>query len=241
MKKLTTVACLVLAVLLLTPLSANAASLCLAAALGGDTVANQMAQDGTGICSVGDFTFNFSSAPGFGGFPATPGTDAASIAANTLVSIALLNPLSFSVTYTADDASGSWSSGSFASFTYQYTVTPTGPQTLGLETIDFSVGGASSGIVTALKNVSDGSDIHSIFFVLPTSSGSVGVPDLPTGTLTVTDTVQTIIGALGGEGTPGTMTNTLTYAVVPEPMSFLLAGVGLIGLGIIRSRRSKKA
>jgi hypothetical protein len=255
MKHSTTLAVLALVTAFLLTPSAQAAP-CLAGS-GATSLTNQAAQ---GSCEFNGFFFDFSQAPGvsaFGGAPLTPGVNSGTIAANTNVTLTAISALVNEIRFDAADATTSYSvaPGSIVTFNYFYSITPMVP--LALINMDYDVVNARSttfGGVTGFKLAQELATLNTHqtqvgiglaqadgnFYLLHndiTFSGFQGQVNIQDSITLIQGVGVSSVGALGNQGS---LINTLTYVAVPEPLTMLLSGVGLVGLGLLR-RRTKKA
>jgi hypothetical protein len=230
--------------------SVQAAPLC-------TSVANTFtALKGLGDCQVGGaldgFVLKFNDITPSG----NPDTTQATAQNGTLVSWFTSGPTNLLVTFTVGPSLGVNNGGLVnADYTFNYTVTPI-LAAYAIYDAKYDVDNiyAPNGQISGYKQLKD---INGGVLTQASLAGilnTAGPVSSTSGTYTfgaslgktfVQDTLQVIQfgndGAYLGNGVDGVLTNTLSFQAVPEPMSFVLAGAGLVGLGILRKRRSKTA
>jgi hypothetical protein len=256
MKKLLILASLAL---LFTLVSAQASPLCTSAA---DNKLSTLRA--LGSCQIGDFDVRFNTV-GISGQPGNNSSttvmgSGATVEAGTLVTWSTSGPTDLAVTFSVLPTSplnltlnGTHDLGvaqgfNQAAYTFNYTVTPINPG-YAIYALQYDATGvkAPAGLVTGYKQIKDenGDVVFQLSFadvILtagPTSTTSgTGTFAATLGRTFVQDTLTLTQLANGGALlTTGTLTNTLSFQPVPEPMSMVLAGAGLIGLGVLRRRR----
>lgn len=220
-----------------------------------------------GSCTIGDFEVRFNTV-GVSGNPgnnaSTSLATSTTIEQNTLVNWSTSGATNLSVTFNILPSSPmdlklngthqlGVAQGSYqAAYTFNYTVTPLNTEYAIYQLIyDATNVKAPNGIVTGYKQIKDGDGdvVYQLSFTdvvnnagpTNTSSGQ-GTFAATLGKTFIQDTLTlTQLGNGGAMLDQGSLTNTLSFThAVPEPMSMMLAGLGLAGVGLLR-RRTKKA
>jgi hypothetical protein len=237
-------------VLQLAPRAA-AAPLCAAGLNTTTSLASQIAQ---GACEFNGYTFTFQAVNAVN--TAAPGSNANTIDTNTRLVLTASGALDMEVQYFANGGGKSFGA-SFpgGTFLYKYDVTPLNPA-YGIIGSVYTVANAnetSAGRVFGFENVTG------------TGAQSGGVIDLDSnpatfenlvntlsfsamqGTIHVSDNLSLVnlgrtFGYVGNVDHPGSLRNELNFinTAVPEPVSVLLSGIGLLALGFC-GRRTKKS
>jgi PEP-CTERM motif len=267
MKK-TMLAFLALVFTLVLTSSAQAAPLCIAANTQ-VTLTSQIAQgdcDFNGY-TFNFQSVNVSATPGPNPpVGTTPGQGAtqvltnAAVNANTNVMLTASSALSLMVQYFANDpATTSWSvpNGYQVTWNYHYDITPIGSVGLVSDVytatnaygnlVNYGLGGfkqvtgASGNFQTSMPNIGTANTYHnpsdSLTFAM--IQGKIHVEDSLTLSHQSFPGFGQFYAQVGGVGNQGILTNQLTFQSVPEPMTMLLSGAGLLGVGLIRLRKKK--
>jgi hypothetical protein len=244
MKKMITLAGLAVAALLVIP-GANAAPIPACTSNTGtlQSFVNQ------GSCSYNGFIFDFLNSSVSAG-AASPATTSANLNNNTNVALSVLDPFNVRVDFTS--STSKWTAATNAtivSFGYAYNITAIANLGAAGSTLTiFNANTNSPGLTSGTKNVSGNvvavSDNDNNLATFENLTGSTSFAPV-VGTANVTDTLNVynfgaLQGFVGDATHPGMIRNDLNFVIVPEPVTMLVSGIGLVGLGLLR-RRSKKA